>query len=336
MPLRLGSLTLKTGVIQSPMAACTDLPFRLIAREKGLEFAFLEMVSAHALLSRNPRTLELMKTIPEDRPLGAQLVGCDPGAVGEAAAVVEELGFDLVDLNFGCPVPKITGGGDGAGSAMLIQPEKSEEMFKRVVRAVKRIPVTVKMRLGFNDPSGDEAVGIAKRAEAAGVRAIAVHGRTRSQQYSGKADYAGIGKVKAAVKIPVIGNGDVLGGDDARRLLAVSGCDAVMIGRGGLGNPWIYRNVAGALEGNGTAYVPTLEERRTTLLRHMELEVRHQGERLALLQMRRIGCWYFNGLPGAAEFRAGICRAGTIEEMRELIFGFGSLKATALPSPSPS
>lgn len=322
--LRLKGLTLRTGVVQSPMAACTDLPFRLIARRVGgLEFAFLEMVSAHALVSKNGRTLDLLKTIPEDRPLGAQLVGCDPEIVAAAAPIIEDLGFDLLDLNLGCPVPKVTGGGDGAGSALLTQPEKAERMFRLVVKAVKRIPVTVKMRLGFNDDSGREAVEAAKRAEAAGVDAIAVHGRTRAQQYSGSADYEAIARVKRAVRIPVTGNGDVRSAQDALRLKAVSGCDAVMIGRGGLGNPWLYREIADALAGREVrAQVPTLDERRRVLLEHMELEREHQGERLAVLQMRRIACWYIAGVPGAVEFRNRICRAQALDEMRDLIEGF--------------
>lgn len=314
------------------MAACTDLAFRLIAREKGMEFAFLEMVSAHALVQQNRKTLELLKTVPEDRPLGAQLVGCDPDLMAEAAGIIEEMGFDLLDLNLGCPVPKITGGGDGAGSALLRQPEKAESIFRKVVGAVKRIPVTAKLRLGYSDPSGAEAVDIARRAEDAGISAVTVHGRTRVQQYSGKANYEAIGKVKAAVKIPVIGNGDICSAQDARRLVEISGCDGVMIGRGGLGNPWIYRNVAKGLQDSAeTPFVPNLEERRQTLLKHMDYEVRFEGERLAVLKMRRIGCWYFNGLPGAADFRARICRAESTAEMRELILAFPDLSHLPYP-----
>lgn len=309
--------------MQSPMAACTDLPFRLVGREKGMEFAFLEMVSAHALVQGSPRTLELLKTVPEDRPLGAQLVGCDPEVMGEAAARIEGMGFDLLDINLGCPAPKVTGGGDAAGSALLRQPERAESIFRAVTRAVRRIPVTVKMRLGYDDPSGAEAVDIARRAEASGLCAVSVHGRTRAQRYSGKADYRAIGRVKAAVRIPVIGNGDVTGPEDARLLMAASGCDGIMIGRGGLGNPWIYRNIAhGLLDPGHRPYIPDIGERRETLMRHMELELLHQGERLALLQMRRIACWYFNGLPGSREFRARICRASSIAEMRGLILSF--------------
>ncbi|HVE12836.1 MAG TPA: tRNA dihydrouridine synthase DusB [Elusimicrobiota bacterium] len=323
MPLRLKGLSLSTDVLQSPMAACTDLAFRLVAREKGMEFAYLEMVSAHALTQKNGKTLALMKTVPADRPLGAQLVGCDPDRMGEAAAMVEDMGFDLLDLNLGCPVPKITGGGDGAGSALLNQPAKAQAIFEKVVRAVKRIPVTVKMRIGYADASGAEAADVARRAQDAGVCAVAVHGRTREQRYSGKADYAAIGRVKAAVSIPVIGNGDVASGADALRLKEESGCDAVMIGRGALGNPWIYKDVAASLAGSsGASSPPTFEERKRTLLRHLELEVEHEGERLASLHMRRVACWYFAGLPGSAAFRARACVAPTTADMRKIIEDF--------------
>ncbi|MBI3300181.1 MAG: tRNA dihydrouridine synthase DusB [Elusimicrobia bacterium] len=330
MPLRLKGLTLSSGVIQSPMAACTDLPFRLIAREKGLEFAYLEMVSAHALVQDSRKTLELMKSIPVDRPLGAQLVGCDPDIMAEAAARVEDMGFDLLDLNLGCPVPKITGGGDGAGSALLARPEDAGRIFEKVVKAVKRIPVTVKMRLGFKDATGAEAVAIARRAQDAGVCAVAVHGRTREQQYSGVANWKAIGLVKAALSIPVIGNGDVRTGEDARRLIEESGCDAVMLGRGALGNPWLYRNVAAVLAGSKEPpYVPGFAERKATLLRHLELEVEHEGERLASRNMKRIAPWYFAGLPGAAKFRNAVCTSEDTGTMRRLIEDFS-------PSAAPS
>ena len=254
MDLVLKGLRVAGGVLQSPLANCTDLAFRLVGRRRGMGFAFLEMASAHALLQRNSKTLKMLQTLPEDRPLGAQLVGCEPDIVAEAAAVLEGMGFDLIDLNLGCPVPKVTGGGDGAGSALLRQPKKAEEMFRKVVAAVKRVPVTVKMRTGYTDASGAEAVDIARRAEGAGICAVTVHGRTREQQYSGQADYGAIGRVKAAVSIPVIGNGDVTGPAQARRLIEVSRCDAVMIGRGGMGNPWVYRNVATGLRDPSAAF----------------------------------------------------------------------------------
>ncbi|MBI4424094.1 MAG: tRNA dihydrouridine synthase DusB [Elusimicrobia bacterium] len=338
VPLQLKGLRLSQGVIQSPLAACTDLAFRLVARRRGMEFAFLEMVSAHALVQRNAKTLEMLKTLPEDRPLGAQLVGCDPGVLGEAAAAIEELGFDLLDLNFGCPVPKVTGGGEGAGSAMLRQPEKAEAIFARVARSVRRIPVTVKMRKGYSDPSGREAVAIAKRAEACGLSAVTVHGRTREQRYDGKADYEAIGRVKAAVSIPVIGNGDVLAAPDARRLRAVSGCDGVMIGRGGMGNPWIYRNVAeGLADPDRVPFAPTLGQRRDALLEHLALELEHESDWHAVVTLRRVACWYAAGIPGGAEFRSRVCRAPTGAAMREMIEEFfdaaGASAAYPLPQP---
>lgn len=301
------------------MAGCTDLPFRLVAREKGLELGFLEMVSANALARDSRKTLDMMRTEPGDRPLGAQLMGDDPEMMGAAAARIEEMGFDLVDLNLGCPAPKVTGGGERAGSALLRHPEKAERIFRSVVRAVRRIPVTVKMRIGYSDPSGDEAVEAARRAEGSGISAVTVHGRTRSQGYRGKADYRAIGRVKRAVDLPVIGNGDVFDGEAAKRLVCESGCDGVMIGRGGLGDPWLYREVEAALNGEPPPPRPRFEERRLALLRHLELEVRYRGEETAVRHMRRIACWYVSGIPGAAAFRGEICRAETAAEVREKI-----------------
>lgn len=328
MALQLKGLRLTTGVVQSPMAACTDLAFRLIAREKGLELAFLEMVSAHALAQDSAKTLALMKTVPADRPLGAQLVGCDPDLMGEAAARLEDMGYDLVDLNLGCPVPKVTGGGDGAGSALLRRPDEAGRIFEKVVKAVTRVPVTVKMRLGFKDPSGDEAIAVARRAQDAGVSAVSVHGRTREQKYTGAADWKAIGRVKAALSIPVFGNGDVRSGADARRLVAESGCDAVMLGRGALGNPWIYRNVQAALTGSPEPpFEPGFAEKKTTLLRHLDLELEHEGEYYASRNMKRIAAWYFAGVPGAASFRNAICTTETTPVMRRIIEDFEPQRA---------
>jgi len=302
------------------MAGCTDLAFRLVARPRGMEFAFLEMISADALVRRHPKTLEFLKTTPEDRPLGAQLVGCHPEVMGEAAAMIEEMGFDLVDINCGCPVPKITA--PGGGSALLAEPDKSRRIFKRVVQSVKRIPVTVKMRKGFADPSGDEAVRMAQMAEDAGVSAVTVHGRTRVQGYSGTADWEAIGKVKRALGIPVFGNGDVTSGDDARRLLEASGCDGVMIGRGGLGNPWIYKSIEAKLNGLPEPAEPSLQERREAALEHLALEIAEEGERIAVLKFRRIACWYFKNIQGAAEFRKKVNVLETAEAMRDAISNF--------------
>jgi len=315
--MRLKQLVLP-AVVQSPMANCTDLPFRLIARAHGMRFAFLEMISSEALVRDVERTHELMRTLPEDRPLGAQLVGCDPDVMAEAAATVEAMGFDLLDLNLGCPVPKVVS--KGGGSMLLREPGTAAQIFTRVVRSVRRIPVTVKMRLGFRDPSGREAAHIARLAQDSGIDAIAVHGRTREQGYTGAADYEAIGRVKAAVSIPVFGNGDVVDGASAARLRAISGCDGVMLGRGALGNPWLYREVQAALEGLPPPPRPDLVERTRVLLRHIELQVRHEEHPLG--HLRRVACWYFKDCPGVAEFRNRVNRSQHLGELRDLVHAF--------------
>jgi nifR3 family TIM-barrel protein len=305
-------------VVQSPMANCTDLPFRLIARSCGMRFAFLEMVSAEGLVRRVPNTFDLMKTLPEDRPVGAQLVGCDPAVMGEAAAMVEDMGYDLLDLNLGCPVPKIVS--KGGGSMLLREPNTARAIFERVVRAVKRIPVTVKMRLGFADGSGAEAARIARLAQESGVSAVSIHGRTREQGYSGSANYDAIRRVKESVDIPVIGNGDVVDAASALRLLRVAGCDGVMLGRGALGNPWIYRQIEAAMEGLPAPEPPDPAQRIELVLRHVELQAQHDPWPVGPL--RRIICWYFKDVPGVAVFRDRIHRAQTVDEMRDLIRQF--------------
>lgn len=285
-----------------------------------MEFAFLEMVSAESLVRGNESTNELMKTCPEDKPLGAQLVGCRAEAMGEAAKIVEDLGYDLLDLNLGCPVPKIYG--NGAGSALLAKPQDAKAIFTSVVKAVKKIPVTVKMRLGVKDASGREAAAVAKIAEDCGVDAITVHGRTREQGYSGFADYEAIRRVKQAVKIPVIGNGDVSSGEDALRMKKIAGVDGIMIGRGGLGNPWVFRQIDAALSGAPIPQEPALDEKKKTILRHLDLELEHRDEKTALLHMRRISCWYFKNLPGVSEFRAAVNSCSSVSEMRSFIENF--------------
>ncbi len=331
MALQIGSLRLSSKIIQSPLAACSDLPFRLIGREKGLGFCYLEMVSAQSLTRENAKTRSLLNTTPEDKPLGAQLLGCDPDMMAEAARILEEMGFDLIDMNLGCPVKKVVGNGEG--SALLKDPAKAGMVFRAVRNAVK-IPITMKTRKGFSDPSGDEAVELAKRAEGAGLCAVTIHGRTQAQGYSGKSDWESIGKVKKAVKIPVIGNGDVLSAADAKRLFEVSGCDGIMIGRGGLGNPWIYRNLDRGLAGDAAPYVPTVPERKETLLKHLVLERRMLGERQAALNMRRITVWYTQGLPYNKAVRVAICSTMDCEEIARLITDFFDQLPADAPPPS--
>jgi tRNA-dihydrouridine synthase B len=332
--LRIGDLTLKSNVIQSPMAGCTDLAYRLVSRFFGMEFCFLEMVAAESLIRGNDATGELMKTVPEDRPLGAQIVGCRPEAMGEAAKIVEDLGYGLLDINFGCPVPKVAG--KGAGSALLARPDEARAIFTEVVKNVKKIPVTVKMRLGVTDRSGQEAVTIAKIAQECGLSAITVHGRTREQGYSGQADYEAIRRVKEAVKIPVIGNGDVQSAQDALRMKKTAGVDGIMIGRGALGNPWLFKEIDSALanpEGATHLVAPSFEEKRTALLRHMGLEVEHRGEKMALLHLRRIACWYFKNIPGVSEFKAAVNTCQEISGMRGLIENFEPIAVAIHESP---
>jgi len=315
--IRLKQFTLPS-VVQSPMANCTDLPFRLVAREQGMAFAFLEMVSSEALVRETRRTFEMMQTVPDDRPLGAQLVGCDPAVMGEAAARIEAMGFDLVDLNLGCPVPKVVS--KGGGSMLLREPATAERIFRSVVNAVKRIPVTVKMRLGFSDGSGQEAAHIARIAQDCGVDAVAVHGRTREQGYTGQANYDAIRYVKEAVSIPVIGNGDVVDAASAIRLREVSGCDGVMLGRGALGNPWLYDEIAAAWSNTPQPSKPDVEQRKHVLRRHMALQCQYEAQPLG--HLRRIVCWYFKDMPSVAAFRDRVHRAQSLEEISALVAAF--------------
>lgn len=321
--LKLKNLTLKSRVIQSPMAGCTDLAYRLLSRSYGMEFCFLEMVSAEGLIRKNNKSEELMKTVPEDSPVGAQLVGCRPEAMGEAAKMVRDLGYHLLDINFGCPVPKIAG--KGAGSALLERPNEAREIFKAVRKNAQDIPVTVKMRLGVADATGKEAVAIAKIAEEEGLDMVTVHGRTRVQGYSGVADYNAIRRVKEAVKIPVMGNGDVMSPEDAKRMLEITGCDGVMIGRGGLGNPWIFKRIEKALNGEDPGPEASLEDKKAALLRHLDLELQHRDEFTVVCQMRRIACWYFKNLPGVAEFRGAVNTTDNVQDLRRLIEDFPRL-----------
>ncbi len=319
--IKLGKLSLKTPVFQSPMADCTDIAFRLIAREFGLELAFTEMISAEALVRKNNRTLPLLRRIRKDRPLGAQLVGHNPVSMGKAAAMIEAMGFEILDLNFGCPVRKVTG--PGAGSALLQRPDLAAKIFENVMTHVKKIPVTVKMRTGFTDPSGKEALSIALLAQEHSLSAVTLHGRTRAQGYTGKANWGVIGLVKKALKIPVFGNGDIFIPEDAKRMMEMTGCDGVAIGRGGLGNPWLYDGIRSCLAGR-TPSQPSFEEKKRVALEHIKLEIQYEGEKMGVLRSRKIAAWYFKGCPNVTHLREKVNRAGSLKEMHGLIEDFNA------------
>lgn len=309
--LKIGNVTLDNPIILAPMAGVTDLPFRLLCRELGAGLVCMEMVSAKAIYYHNQNTEELMEIHPQEMPASLQLFGSDPVILGEMARRIEERPFAILDFNMGCPVPKVVNNGEG--SALMKDPALVEKILTSLVKAVKK-PVTVKIRKGFRDDLVN-AVEIAKIAEACGVAAVAVHGRTREQYYSGKADWDIIRRVKEAVKIPVIGNGDVDSPQAAGKLLEETGCDGIMIGRAAQGNPWIFREVKAYLEQGILLPPPDNEEKKKLVLRHAALQLEYKGEYTGVREMRKHLSWYTTGLPNSARFRQAI---NTMEHMEQL------------------
>lgn len=315
MKLKIGNVELENNLILAPMAGVTDLPYRLICRSMGCGMVVTEMVSAKAILYKNKNTKTLLEVLPQERPAAVQLFGSDPDILGEIAAQIEDGPYDMIDFNMGCPVPKIVGNGEG--SALMREPKKVEQILSSMVRHVKK-PVTVKFRKGFNDTSVN-AVEIAKIAESCGVAAVAVHGRTREQYYSGKADWEIIRQVKEAVKIPVIGNGDVFQPEDAEAMLKQTGCDGVMIGRGAKGNPWIFSRTQHYLETGEIPPGPSVAEIRDMILHHGSLLSQYKGEKMAMREMRKHMAWYTAGLPHSAALRNEINQIETLDEMKQLL-----------------
>ena len=316
--LQIGNVSLDNNVILAPMAGVSDLPFRLLCREMGAGLVCMEMVSAKAILYNNKNTDSLMEIHPEEVPVSLQLFGSDPDIISEQAKRIEERPFAILDINMGCPVPKVVNNGEG--SALMKNPKLVEEILTKLVKAVNK-PVTVKIRKGFNDESVN-AVEIAKIAEGCGVAAVAVHGRTREQYYSGKADWEIISRVKEAVSIPVIGNGDVDSPQAAKALLEQTGCDGVMIGRAAQGNPWIFRDVVSFLENGTIPAAPANREKRELILRHAALQLEYKGEYTGVREMRKHLSWYTVGMPHSARFRQTI---NTMESMDELVRGVESI-----------
>ena len=315
MKLKIGNVELENNLILAPMAGVTDLPYRLICRSMGCGMVVTEMVSAKAILYKNKNTKTLLEVLPQERPAAVQLFGSDPDILGEIAAQIEDGPYDMIDFNMGCPVPKIVGNGEG--SALMREPKKVEQILSSMVRHVKK-PVTVKFRKGFNDTSVN-AGEIAKIAESCGVAAVAVHGRTREQYYSGKADWEIIRQVKEAVKIPVIGNGDVFQPEDAEAMLKRTGCDGVMIGRGAKGNPWIFSRTQHYLETGEILPGPSVAEIRDMILHHGSLLSQYKGEKMAMREMRKHMAWYTAGLPHSAALRNEINQIETLDEMKQLL-----------------
>ena len=298
------------------MAGITDLSCRLLMRPFGIGLAFTEMVSANGLVLGGDATKCLLASEPEDRPLGIQLFGENPATLAEACRQVEAQG-DLIDLNIGCPVKKVVR--SGAGSALMQTPQRVAKILAAMRRATD-LPLTVKIRAGW-DQTSINFLEIAHIAEQEGVDAITLHPRTRSQGFSGTADWSLIGELKRRATIPIIGSGDIFDAEDAQRMSKETSCDAVMIGRGCYGNPWLAKNIL-ALQNGKSAVEPSIEERRKVALHHIAIFLRYNSERKTVLDMRKHLCWYAKGLNGAAQFRARINQACSIIEMRTLIQHF--------------
>ncbi len=311
--LRIGDLELENNVILAPMAGVTDLPFRLLCRKMGAGLVCMEMVSAKAIFYNNKNTEGLLEIHPEEMPASLQLFGSDPEILAQMAARIQERPFSVLDFNMGCPVPKVVNNGEG--SALMKQPGLAEKILTGLVRAVKK-PVTVKLRKGFDD-SCCNAAELARIAEACGVAAVAVHGRTREQYYSGRADWDIIRQGKEAVKIPVIGNGDVNSPEAAKAMLEQTGCDGVMIGRAAQGNPWIFRDTVHFLETGSLPPPPSVEEKKRMVLEHAALQLQYKGEYTAVREMRKHLAWYTAGMPHSARFRQLINSMETMEALTE-------------------
>ena len=313
--LKIGNLALSNPYILAPMAGVTDLPFRLLCKEQGAGLLCMEMVSAKAIQYNNKNTKALLEIHPEEEPVSLQLFGSDPEVISEVAKQIEELPFAILDINMGCPVPKIVRNGEG--SALMNQPKLVYEIVSKTVKAIRK-PVTVKIRKGFNDESIN-AVEIAKIIEDAGGAAVAVHGRTREQYYSGKADWDIIRQVKEAVSIPVIGNGDVTSGESALAMIRETGCDGVMIGRGAQGNPWIFSELREYEKTGQMPARPSNEELKEMMLRHARLQMQYKGDFLGIREMRKHVAWYTTGLPNSAKLRGEINAVESYEELKTLL-----------------
>lgn len=313
--LKIGNITLENNLILAPMAGVTDLSFRLLCKEQGAGLVCMEMVSAKAIYYRNKNTKKLMETSPSEHPVSLQLFGSDPDIIALIAEQIQDEPFDILDFNMGCPVPKVVNNGEG--SALMKDPKLVREILEKLVKASKK-PVTVKIRKGFDDDHVN-AVEIAKIAEDCGVAAVAVHGRTRQQYYSGLADWDIIRQVKEAVAIPVIGNGDLASAEDVLRMQEETGCDGFMIGRAVRGNPWIFSQILHKQKTGEELPKPSAEEVVSTILRHADLLIENKGEYIGIREMRKHAAWYTAGLRNASHIRGKINEVQTKEDLKQVL-----------------
>jgi nifR3 family TIM-barrel protein len=316
--LTIGTLTLRNNLILAPMAGITNLAVRLLARQHGASLCFTEMVSTEGLVRNGKKTLELLQSSCDDRPLGVQVFGHDPQQVAEGVRAVEEYG-DLIDINMGCPVKKVVN--SGAGSALLRKPEKVKDMVRAARRATK-LPLTIKIRTGW-DVSEHTFLEIARIAEDEGCDAITLHPRNRMEMFDGKADWDRISELKDSTGLPVIGSGDLFSACDIKDMFERTGCDGAMVARGVLGNPWIFSEASALLDGREHE-TPSPRERLATALRHMEMLISLLGENAALRELRKHLAWYTKGLPGAAQVRDAINRTEKREDLEEILYRFFS------------
>ena len=312
--MKIGSVKLENKTILAPLAGITNLPFRLIAKEAGCGLVCSEMVSAHGLVNRSARTQQLLDSQPEEKPLSVQIFGSQPDVMAEAARLVESSGADVIDINFGCAVRKIVK--TGSGVALMRAPETAAAVIRAVRRAVG-LPLTIKIRSGW-DPTGQQAIEISEIAESCGVDAIAIHPRTATQGFSGHADWTIIKELKKRVSVPVIGNGDIFSAEDATDMLAQTGCDAVMIGRMAIGNPWIFSHVLARMQGENEPRIE-LDQRFDIMKRYLRESVKYFGEEIACRMMRSRLCWFAKGLRNSSQFRKSINHISTQAEALQRI-----------------
>lgn len=315
MSLKIGNVLLENNLILAPMAGVTDLPFRLLCKEQGAGLICTEMVSAKAIYFKNKNTESLMEIDERERPVSLQLFGSEPDLMAEIAKQIEPRNFDILDINMGCPVPKVVNNGEG--SALMKNPKLVHEIVSKVSKAIQK-PVTVKIRKGFTDDSVN-AVEIAKILEDAGAAAVAVHGRTREQYYSGQADWEIIRKVKEAVSIPVIGNGDVDSPQKAEALVKETGCDGIMIGRAVQGNPWLFSRILHYQQTGELLPGPGMEEIKEMILRHAKMQLEYKGNYTGMREMRKHVAWYTTGMPHSASVRRMVNEVESYEQLEELV-----------------